>query len=105
MPSRSEEAMSSTHPEPGRARLVLTHPVPALTAIVPALRPRLGVRDRLDDGGAVALTFDDGPGAEGTPSLLAALAESAVPATFFLTGEQVRDHPAVARAVVAAGHG
>jgi peptidoglycan/xylan/chitin deacetylase (PgdA/CDA1 family) len=96
--------MLSTQPEHRRARLVLTHPIPAFTTIAPALRPRLGVRDRLDDRGGVALTFDDGPGAEGTPSVLAALAESAVDATFFLTGEQVRDNPAVARAIVAAGH-
>jgi peptidoglycan/xylan/chitin deacetylase (PgdA/CDA1 family) len=86
------------------ARLVLTHPIPALTSIVPALRPSLGVRDRLDDRGAVALTFDDGPGAQGTPSVLEALAALGVTATFFITGEQVRDNPSVARDVAAAGH-
>lgn len=96
--------MISTQPEHGRARLVLTHAVPALTGVVPALRPRLGVRDRLEDRGAVALTFDDGPGAQGTLSVLATLAELGVVSTFFLTGEQVRDNPAVARAIVAAGH-
>lgn len=91
-------------PELRRARLVLAHPVPALTAIAPVLRRPLGVRDRLDDRGAVALTFDDGPGAKGTPSVLAALATLGVVATFFVTGEQVRDNPAIAREVVAAGH-
>jgi peptidoglycan/xylan/chitin deacetylase (PgdA/CDA1 family) len=91
-------------PELRRARLVLAHPVPALTAIAPALRRPLGVRDRLDDRCAVALTFDDGPGAQGTPSVLAALAALGVAATFFVTGEQVRDNPAIAREVVAAGH-
>ena len=83
---------------------MLAHPVPALTAIVPALRRPLGVRDRLDDPRAVALTFDDGPGAEGTPSVLEGLAGLGVAATFFITGEQVRDNPSVARDVVAAGH-
>jgi peptidoglycan/xylan/chitin deacetylase (PgdA/CDA1 family) len=91
-------------PELRRARLVLAHPVPALTAIAPALRGPLGVRDRLDDRGAVALTFDDGPGAQGTPSVLAVLATEGVAATFFMTGEQIRDNPAIAREVVAAGH-
>jgi peptidoglycan/xylan/chitin deacetylase (PgdA/CDA1 family) len=83
---------------------VLTHPVPALTAIVGRLRPRLGVRDRLDDRGAVALTFDDGPGAQGTSSVLHALAALDVTATFFFCGEQVRENPSVARDAAAAGH-
>jgi peptidoglycan/xylan/chitin deacetylase (PgdA/CDA1 family) len=96
--------MRERHPRNGRARLVLTHPIPALTAVVPALRGPLGVRERVDDRATVALTFDDGPGAEGTPSVLEVLAELDVTATFFLTGEQVRDNPSVARAVAAAGH-
>jgi peptidoglycan/xylan/chitin deacetylase (PgdA/CDA1 family) len=88
----------------GRSRQVLTHPFPALAGILPALRRPLGVRDRLDDDTAVALTFDDGPGAEGTPAILATLTELDVRATFFLTGEQVRDHPAIAQDVADAGH-
>lgn len=83
---------------------VFTHPVPALCTFAPGLRPRLGVRDRLDDPSAVALTFDDGPDADGTPAILAALAALAVPATFFVTGEQVRAHPGIAAEIVAAGH-
>jgi peptidoglycan/xylan/chitin deacetylase (PgdA/CDA1 family) len=98
------EDMNNAQPEPRRARLALAHPVPALTAVVPALRGRLGVRDRLDDRRAVALTFDDGPGAQGTPSVLEALAALGVTATFFVTGEQVRDNPWVARDVAAGGH-
>jgi peptidoglycan/xylan/chitin deacetylase (PgdA/CDA1 family) len=96
--------MNRAQPEHGRARLVLAHPGPALTAVVPALRRPLGVRDRLDDRDAVALTFDDGPATEGTPSVLEGLAALGVAATFFVTGEQVRDNPSVARDVAAAGH-
>jgi peptidoglycan/xylan/chitin deacetylase (PgdA/CDA1 family) len=87
-----------------RAALLAAHPLPALCAVVPVLRPRLGVRDRLDAAGAVALTFDDGPDPRGTPPVLAALAAARVPATFFVTGEQVRARPALAAAIVAAGH-
>src|SRR5690349_21271702 len=83
---------------------VLKHPLPALCTVAPALRPRLGVRDRIDDPYGVALTFDDGPGPDGTPRILNALANLGVTATFFVTGEQVRDHPAIAAEVVAAGH-
>jgi peptidoglycan/xylan/chitin deacetylase (PgdA/CDA1 family) len=54
--------------------------------------------------GGVALTFDDGPDPRGTPAVLAQLAELGWTATFFLLGSQVRRHPDVARAVVAAGH-
>jgi peptidoglycan/xylan/chitin deacetylase (PgdA/CDA1 family) len=87
-----------------RAALLTAHPVPALCAVVPALRRPLGVRDRLDAAGAVALTFDDGPDARGTPAVLAALAAAGAPATFFLTGEQVRAHRSLAAEIAAAGH-
>ena len=52
---------------------------------------------------ALALTFDDGP-SESTPALLNLLAQHEVRATFFMCGVNVRRLPAVARAVVAAGH-
>jgi peptidoglycan/xylan/chitin deacetylase (PgdA/CDA1 family) len=41
---------------------------------------------------AVALTFDDGPSPRYTPRFLDVLAEAGVPATFFLVGQNVRDH-------------
>ncbi|WP_284749240.1 polysaccharide deacetylase family protein [Amycolatopsis sp. RTGN1] len=50
----------------------------------------------------VALTFDDGPYPETTPALLAAL--GGVRATFFLWGEHAAAHPALVRAIAAAGH-
>ncbi len=56
------------------------------------------------DGPRVALTFDDGPGAD-TPALLAALAAGGAPATFFLHGAAVRAAgPGALRAHVAGGH-
>jgi peptidoglycan/xylan/chitin deacetylase (PgdA/CDA1 family) len=80
------------------------HAGPALCAWSPALRRALGVRNRVADHRAVALTFDDGPHAQGTPATLAALDERGVRATFFLVGEQVRREPALAAEIVAAGH-
>jgi peptidoglycan/xylan/chitin deacetylase (PgdA/CDA1 family) len=51
----------------------------------------------------VALTFDGGSGAEAVDSILSTLGAQHVPATFFLTGNFVRDFPVKARAIVAAG--
>ena len=56
------------------------------------------------DRAVVALTFDDGPHAEGTPAVLEELARRGATATFFLVGEQVVQRPALAREIVAAGH-
>ena len=51
----------------------------------------------------VALTFDAGANADALPSILATLRREGVPATFFLTGDFVRDFPAAARSIAAAG--
>ena len=51
----------------------------------------------------VALTFDAGANADAVPSILATLRREGVPATFFLTGNFVRDFPAAARSIAAAG--
>ncbi|MCO7272795.1 MULTISPECIES: polysaccharide deacetylase family protein [Cellulosimicrobium] len=51
----------------------------------------------------VALTFDDGPGAD-TERLLRTLAEKHVTATFFLVGTNVEKRPDVVRDTAAAGH-
>jgi peptidoglycan/xylan/chitin deacetylase (PgdA/CDA1 family) len=79
------------------------HARPALTARGPArrVRPRLAGQGR---SGGVALTFDDGPDPLGTPAVLRVLADLGWTATFFLLGDQVRRHPAVARSIAAAGH-
>lgn len=50
------------------------------------------------------LTFDDGPSEENTRKVLAILRERDIKATFFLIGENVRQHPEVARQIVAEGH-
>ena len=78
--------------------------LPALCPVVPAVSGPLGVRHRLD-GDAVAITFDDGPHAEGTPAVLSLLAAAGVPATFFLVGEQVERQPELAARIAAEGHG
>jgi len=52
----------------------------------------------------VALTFDDGPMPGATERILSLLDEHRVPATFFVVGEAVAQHPQQARAIVAAGH-
>ena len=51
----------------------------------------------------VALTFDAGANADAVPAILATLRRDGVPATFFLTGNFVRDFPAAARSIAAAG--
>lgn len=52
----------------------------------------------------VALTFDDGPDPEFTPRVLEILREHKVTATFFCVGARVRENPALAKAIVEAGH-
>lgn len=91
------------------AALALAVPVagyllPGLAAAWPALRAPLGVEDRTAGGDGYALTFDDGPHAQGTPTVLELLRQAGVHACFFLVGEQVRRNPSLAREIVAAGH-
>jgi peptidoglycan/xylan/chitin deacetylase (PgdA/CDA1 family) len=78
--------------------------LPGLAGAWPALRGPLGIEDRTASGRGCALTFDDGPHAQGTPAVLELLAGAGVSATFFLVGEQVQRNPALAREIVAAGH-
>lgn len=51
----------------------------------------------------VALTIDDGPSVA-TPEILEILADYDAHATFFVIGENVREHPDLARRMVAEGH-
>lgn len=51
----------------------------------------------------VALTIDDGPSVA-TPEILEILADNDAYATFFVIGENVREHPDLARRMVAEGH-
>ena len=50
------------------------------------------------------LTFDDGPIPEETLWVLDQLAAYQAPATFFCVGDNLRRHPGIARAALAAGH-
>ncbi len=78
-----------------------------LPAAAPVARPvarAYGIDCTLDRNDAVAVTFDDGPHAQGTPAVLAELERRGATATFFLVGEQVRLRPSLAREIVAAGH-
>ncbi len=52
----------------------------------------------------LALTYDDGPNPAVTPRLLELLAAHSTRATFFLIGQFVRQEPALAREIAAAGH-
>lgn len=52
----------------------------------------------------VALSFDDGPQEPNTRRLIELFAREGVRATFFEVGDNVRRHPELARALVAAGH-
>jgi peptidoglycan/xylan/chitin deacetylase (PgdA/CDA1 family) len=52
----------------------------------------------------VWLTIDDGPDPDDTPRILELLAAHGARATFFFIGRNAAAHPALVRAVVAAGH-
>lgn len=82
----------------------MLHAGPALAPVVPGLGGLLGVRMRVEGSDGVALTFDDGPHPQGTPTVLEVLREHDAVATFFLAGEQVARRPALAAEIVAAGH-
>src|SRR3984957_14939594 len=78
--------------------------LPGLAGLWPALRRPLGIEDRTASGRGYALTFDDGPHAQGTPAVLELLAAHDVRATFFLVGDQIERNPALAGEIIAAGH-
>lgn len=75
-----------------------------LAPVLPAAAEAIGVPRTLPDATGIAVTFDDGPHPEGTPSVLEVLARERGRATFFLIGEQVERRPALAAEIVAAGH-
>ncbi len=88
----------------GAAAAAVLHAGPALAPIVPGLGPALDVKMRQSGADGVALTFDDGPHPQGTPTVLEALRERGATATFFLAGEQVDRRPNLAAEIVTAGH-
>ncbi len=54
--------------------------------------------------GEIALSLDDGPDPQVTPSVLELLEQRGARATFFCIGERAARHPALVRAIVGAGH-
>jgi peptidoglycan/xylan/chitin deacetylase (PgdA/CDA1 family) len=86
------------------AAAAVVHAGPALAAVGPLRRTWLPAVAGRGDPGHVALTFDDGPHEEATPDLLRLLDIAGVRATFFLLGRMAKEHPDVARAIVAGGH-
>lgn len=83
------------------AAAITVHALPALAR--PAAR-RGGLLAGRGRPGGVALTFDDGPDADGTPAVLEALEALNWRATFFMLGSQVEAYPEIPRRVHRAGH-
>lgn len=52
----------------------------------------------------IAITFDDGPHPQYTQMLLEGLADRNVKATFFVTGEHVKEYPNIVQEIVKEGH-
>jgi peptidoglycan/xylan/chitin deacetylase (PgdA/CDA1 family) len=77
---------------------VYLSPQLAKTAQIRALRQQCRATRSL------ALTYDDGPGAELTPALLELLAAAGARATFFPTGRSATRDPELLTRVAAAGH-
>lgn len=76
-----------------------------LTTCLPARRLLVqGPRTMRDDRAPVALTFDDGPHPEHTPTLLDLLARHNLTATFFVIGELAARYPEIVKRIVAEGH-
>lgn len=53
---------------------------------------------------AIAITFDDGPNAVYTPQVLEIFSEAKGKATFFMIGEQMKNHPEIVKQVADDGH-
>jgi peptidoglycan-N-acetylglucosamine deacetylase len=77
---------------------------PAPAAHLLRLASAFKIPTTLPSARGVLLTFDDGPHPRGTPAVLAGLDRTHVPATFFVTGEQVVRYPGLVGEIAAAGH-
>jgi peptidoglycan-N-acetylglucosamine deacetylase len=101
-------ALAGAYAVPGLAgliaRLHADGRLPADGLVASSVLSGLGIAGRTLDGLDVALTFDDGPHAQGTPAVMEILAARQARATFFLVGEQVVRNPGLAAELVAAGH-
>ena len=88
----------------GASAAAILHAAPALAPVVPGIGPALGIQVDQRGSDGVALTFDDGPHPQGTPTVLEILRDRGATATFFLAGEQVARRPALVGEIAAAGH-
>jgi peptidoglycan/xylan/chitin deacetylase (PgdA/CDA1 family) len=92
--------------------LVLPTSVPSQNPSVasPAPSPTTSVTEKITftdvnvDGPYIAMTFDDGPHATNTPTLLEMAAKRHIKLTFFVLGECIEQNPDVLRREVAEGH-
>lgn len=66
--------------------------------------PETVFRKGASDSNKIALTFDDGPSEVTCGQVLDVLKQKQVKATFFLLGQYVTEHPAVAHRIVEEGH-
>jgi peptidoglycan/xylan/chitin deacetylase (PgdA/CDA1 family) len=105
------QAQTSNPPAPAKPAIACANPnamgVSRIVEIDTAGGPGFGSQhfksfDFLKDH-EVALTFDDGPWPT-TPTVLKALADQCLRATFFPIGKHATYHPEILRQVVAAGH-
>jgi peptidoglycan/xylan/chitin deacetylase (PgdA/CDA1 family) len=78
--------------------------VPAAAPVAPIVASAFRIPRRLASPHGIAITFDDGPHAQGTVEVLRELDRAGARATFFLVGEQVERLPALAAEIAAAGH-
>src|SRR5581483_4542881 len=80
--------------------------VPAAAPVCAPLADALRLQRTLPERTrGAALTFDDGPHAEGTPATLELLRDAGARATFFLVGEQVERYPELAADIPIYSHG
>lgn len=87
--------------------VVADHSIVAAAGLVPRsalLGPNIVRDSSAAAGGAVALTFDDGPDPEVTPAVLDLLEAHRARASFFCIGERVAARPDLAAEIVRRGH-
>lgn len=61
-------------------------------------------QEKLNESKKIAITFDDGPGEEGTEEILQALDEYNAKATFFMLSQSAEKYPDLAKEVAEKGH-
>ncbi len=89
-------AAGSFHRRPRR-----TLPVP--TSAAPAAPKTVWSEVRVN-GPYIAMTFDDGPSKALTPQLLDILKERHMHVTFFVVGQNAKDHPEILKRAIDEGH-